>query len=379
MKPILFNVPYQTKNEIRYLKDSIKRNHFIGNGYYTKKCQYLIQKKLNLSKVLLTDSCTSALEMSALLIKKKGIRQEIILPSYTFPTTASAFLRAGFKLVFADIDPKDFMIDIEDVKKKINKYTAGIIIVHYGSFCADLNKFKKICNDNSIYLIEDAAQGFNSFLNKKSIGSFGDLSTFSFHTTKNIHAGLSGALVVNNKKFIKKADYIWERGTDRKKVIEGKAKKYSWVEIGGSFYPTELQAAFLYAQLKKLEENKSYRKKIYYTYYRNLINLKKSNLIYFPEITSNYDSNFHSFWILLKNKTKTRQMINFLKKQKIYAYIGYIPLHTSKIGREYGYDKYKLKNTEKYSYNIIRLPFHNYLKKSEIIKICKLIQKKLKN
>ena len=376
MKPILFNQPYRSFKENILIEDAIKRNQY-SNGYYTNKCQSFIEKKLELNKVLLTDSCTSALEISALLLRKFNTSQEVILPSYTFPSTASAFLKIGFKIIFADIDPKTFMIDIRDVKLKITDQTAAIVVVHYGSHHADLHKFKKLCKQNSIFLVEDAAQGFNSFLGKKSIGSFGDLSCFSFHETKNIQAGLCGALSINNKKFIERAEYIWERGTNRKQVIEGVVDKYQWVEIGGSYYPTEFQAAFLFSQLKNLNKNLKQRKHIYKLYFNGLESLKKKDIIYFPVFKKNFRSNYHSFWILLVKEINNKLLINFLKKYNVFAYIGYVPLHNSKLGNEFGFDKFKLKNTEKYSQKIIRLPFHNFLKTNEVKKVCYLINKYL--
>ena len=374
MKQILFNIPFRSYKEVDYIVDAIKRNHFIGDGYYSKKCQLFIQKSLNIKKVLLTDSCTSALEMSALLIKKNKTKQEIIMPSYTYPSTASAFLKAGHKIIFADIDSKNFMIDIKDVKKKINKNTAAIVVVHYGSFCADVVKFKKLCKEKSLLLIEDAAQGFNSFIGNKAIGSYGDLSCFSFHATKNIHAGLCGALAINNNDFIEKAEYIWERGTDRKKVLEGTAEKYQWVELGGSFCSTEFQAAFLFSQLKVLKKNLTKRKKIYNYYSTSLEALKKSKKIYFPDLKNNFKSNYHSFWILLNSEKDCKLLINSLKDHNIFAYIGYVPLHTSKLGHKYGFNKFILNKTEKYSKQILRLPFHNFLNKKDINKICSLIK-----
>lgn len=279
MKTIKFNEPFLAGNELKYLKDVFRQDHFYGNGKYTRLCAEFIRKKLSVENVLITDSCTSALEIAALLMRETGQEQEIILPSYTFSSTASAFARAGFKLVFAEIDPKTMMMDVRDVREKFTQNTAAVVVVHYGGYCAEVNEFRALCDANEVYLVEDAAQAFNCFLNNKALGTIGDFGCFSFHETKNVHAGLSGALIIKDNSFVNRATYIWERGTNRQDVLKGLANKYSWVEIGGSFYPTELQTAFLYAQLEALERNIEERKVIYDEYKIGLAPLKLAGVV----------------------------------------------------------------------------------------------------
>ncbi|MDC3158494.1 aminotransferase class V-fold PLP-dependent enzyme, partial [Candidatus Pelagibacter sp.] len=236
MNKIKFNSPYITGKELYYIKDVFRQNQFFGVGKYTLRCEKIIQKILSSKYVLLTDSCTSALEISALILKKNKY-DEVIIPSYTFTSTASAYLKAGFKIKFVDVDPLTAMVDYKGVSKLINKNTRAILCVHYGGNSADILKIRKICKKKNITLVEDAAQGFNCFLNNKSLGTYGNFGCFSFHETKNIHAGLAGALVVKNKKDFIRALYIRDRGTDRDEMIRKNKKKYSWVELGGSYYP----------------------------------------------------------------------------------------------------------------------------------------------
>jgi len=373
MTDIKFNEPYITGKELEYIKDVFEKKHFYGNGEFTSKCQDKIRDSLSAQKVLLTDSCTSALEISALLIKDWEVEQEVILPSYTFSSTASAFARAGFKLVFADVCPDTMMIDIKDVENKITTKTAAIVIVHYAGFSAGSKQFKSLCNNHGLFLIEDAAQAFGSYEEKNALGTVGDLGCFSFHETKNIHAGLAGALLINNEKFKDRAEFIWERGTNRQEVLKGIADKYSWVEIGGSFYPTELQAAFLFAQLESFDQNMAERKSIFDTYTENLLPLKSEYEIYFPDQSDNYVSNYHAFWITFSSKNECDYVREGLVKEGISAYIGYVPLHTSKVGLAMGNKEGSLPVTEDYAERILRLPFHNNMSEEDVKRVADCI------
>lgn len=377
MKEVKFNEPYITGNEEKYIKDVFERKTFYGNGHYTKRCQKLISEKILVKNVLLTDSCTSALEISALLLREWDKKQEVIIPSYTFSSTAAAFARAGFKINFAEIDPQTMMIDIEDVKNKINANTVAIVIVHYGGFSANAILFKELCKKNSIYLIEDAAQAFGSSESDHYLGTIGDLGCYSFHESKNLHAGLSGALVINNDEFVDRAEHIWERGTNRQEVLKGLNDKYSWVEIGGSFYPSELQAAFLCAQLESFDINLSERKDIFFGYYDIFI---KNNLkhFYYPKIRDNFQNNFHAFWVVFASREECDYMRLKLADNKINAYIGYVPLHSSKVGINMGYAPEDLMITEEYAQRILRLPMHNNMNKNESTYIAKSISKYIK-
>ena len=374
---IKFHEPYLTGNEETYIKDVFERKQFYGNGYYTQRCQVLISEKISVENVLLTDSCTSALEISALLLREWNKEQEIILPSYTFSSTAAAFARAGFKIIFAEINPQTMMIDIEDAKNKITTQTVAIVVVHYGGFGANAALFKELCDDNSIYLIEDAAQAFGCVEGDHCLGTICDLGCYSFHETKNLHAGLSGTLVINNDKFIDRAAHIWERGTNRQEVLKGLADKYSWVEIGGSFYPTELQAAFLCAQLESFDMNFAERKEIFFGYYDFFINNNIADF-YYPKISDNFQTNFHAFWVVFASSEECNYVRLKLVDNKISAYIGYVPLHSSKVGINMGYAPEDLMITEEYAQRILRLPMHNNMNKDESTYIAKSIIKYIK-
>ena len=373
MSIIKFNEPFLSGNELAYIEDVFKQNHYYGNGKYTKLCTDLIKNRLNVENVLITDSCTSALEIVSLLLRDTNIEQEVILPSYTFSSTASAFARAGFKLVFAEIDPKTMMLDPQDVELKITEKTAAIVVVHYGGYCAEISKFREICDQHNMKLVEDAAQAFDCYLDDKALGSFGDYGCFSFHETKNIHAGLSGALLIKDSDLLSRATHIWERGTNRQEVLKGLANKYTWVEVGGSFYPTELQAAFLYAQLEAIDQNISERKTIYNYYSLGLHQLKCGGKISYPEFKDGYRSNYHAFFISFECETICDEVREYLVDNNVSAYIGYVPLHSSPVGQSMGYSIDSLPITENMAKRVLRLPFHNNLTEENIASICKLI------
>ncbi len=366
---IHFNEPYLTGNELSLIKDVFKENIFHGMGRYTKNCEQFISKILRSKNVLLTDSCTSSLDISALLIKESD-NDEVILPSYTFTSTASAFLKAGFKLIFADIDPFTAMLDLKDIERKITKKTKAIVTVHYGGLSSNVIEIQKLCKRKRIFLVEDAAQAFNCFINNKALGTFGDFGCFSFHETKNLHAGLSGALYIKNKKNLKRASYIRERGTNRSEVIAGNKRKYSWVDIGGSYYPTEIQSAFLFSQLQSLKKNNSYRKKLFEYYEKNLISLCKNKYLHFNLNHKNHKTNYHAFYIILSQTKNRERLRKHLLKKRINAFIGYIPLHSSKMGKLLGYKKTDLPVTEKVAKKILRLPLHNNMKIIDVKRVC---------
>jgi len=372
MKKIKFNTPHITGKELHYIKDVFKENQFYGVGKYTSKCETIIKKKISSKNVLLTDSCTSALEIAALIIKKTK-SDEVIMPSYTFTSTASAFLKAGFKIKFVDVDPLTAMIDPLKVYKLVNKNTRAIVVVHYGGNSSDILSISKICKKNKIILVEDAAQAFDCFLNNKSLGTYGNFGCFSFHETKNIHSGLAGALVIKNKKDFKRAVHIRDRGTDRDDMIRKYKKKYTWVELGGSFYPTEIQAAFLYSQLKKINENTKKRKSLFTLYVKNLSELLKKNKIYFYLNNRNFKSNYHAMCIYLKSNKIRENLRRTLLTKGIQSTFHYMPLHSSKMGKSLGFKLNDFPVTNNISKTILRLPLHNNLSFKEIDYICNKI------
>ena len=360
MKLINFNEPAIFDDEIRNINKVFSRKFFSGNGFYSKKITKSLTKLFNNNYTLLTDSNSSAMDIIAECLSIQP-NDNILIPSYEYPTTASAFLKRGAKIDFLDFDQKNFMVCKEDLLKKISRKTKAIVIMQYAGQSDDINFYLNLKKKYNIIIIEDAAQSIGVKFKKKHLGTFGDFGTISFHETKNIHCGLGGALIINNKRFIDKATYIWERGTDRK-YFDIK-RKYSWIENGGNYYPTELQAAFLCGQIKNLNKVISKRKKIFLTYYK-FFSQKKYDKIFFL-IKNKKVSNYHMFYIVFYSKKTKEDYLDFMKKNKISCFTHYEPLHTSKMGRKIN-KKLKLKNVEKFSNKIVRMPLHQNLSKKDL-------------
>lgn len=363
-KKINFNEPFLTGNEEDYISKTFKNKVFYGTGDFTKKVTQKIQQILDIPFVLLTDSCTSALEISSLCIQDEKEKNEIIIPSYTFSSTANAFAKHGYVVKFVDISPSDMMISPEILQENISSKTKAVVAVHYGSHIADVEELKKICELNDILLIEDAAQAFGSKINDKNVGTYGNYGCFSFHETKNLHCGLGGAFVTDCEESYEKAVMIWERGTNRQQKLRGLVDKYTWRELGGSHYPSEMQAAFLLAQLEEIENNFSKRKKIYNFYSEALESLEKKSYFFVPKLKENVESNYHSFYIITRNCDERDNLMGFLQKNNIYAYVGYVPLHSSPMGKRIFSGN--LHNTDEYASRILRLPFHNNLTEDDL-------------
>ena len=365
MKKIPFNIPYKLKKfkKFNYL------NTYAGNGVWTKKTQKKLENKYLYKKVLLTDSCTSALEIAALSLKLKK-DDEVIIPSYSYPTTASAFLRCGYKIRFVDCDKNEPRINKSHFLKLLNKKTKAIVIVHHAGQPEDINFFLKLKKKFNFNIIEDAAQCIDLKLGNKYLGSYGDFGCISFHESKNIHCGLGGALIINNKKYNERSHYIWERGTNRKDFDNKKVTKYTWIEMGSNFYPSEFQAIYLYYQLNKISTIQKKRKKAYDQYIKFLKKLIiKEKII---GMNLKLKSNYHMKYILLKNRYERDNLKNFMKKKKIHCVSHYEPLHSSKVGIKFNLSK--LKNVKSFSERILRLPMHAELSKKDILHVCKSIE-----
>lgn len=373
MENIIFNEPYITKKELGYIEDVFSQKRFYGAGKYTQLCEDKIREITGCKSALLTDSCTSALEIVALLLRDFGKKQQVIVPSYTFTSTASAFARAGFEIVFCECNEHDMMMDLQDVASKITEYTVAIVPVHYGGLAADIVGICALAESFNLVVVEDSAQAFNSSKNGQYIGTFGDFGCFSFHETKNIHCGLGGALVINNEEFLDRARHIWERGTNRQDVLKGLVDKYSWVEVGGSFYPTELQAAFLFAQMESLDANIRERKIIYERYAEGLKDLKDNDFFHFPSFDDSFESNYHAFFIIFNSEESADGVREYLLSHKVHAYIGYVPLHSSPVGLKMGYKPESLPITESLAKKVLRLPFHNNMTSEHVSFVSELI------
>lgn len=371
MKEIHFNIPIHSNkysNNVKKLLD--KKLSLHGPGENIFKIKKKLKRFFGFKHTHLTNSCTSAMEMSALLIDLKP-EDEVILPSYTFVTTGSSFARTGCKLRYCDIQRHNLMPSFRQIKKCVTKKTKAIVIVHYQGFSIEyLDKLKIFCNRKKIFLIEDAAQAFGTYFKDKPLGTFGDFACFSFHNTKNIHAGIGGLIVINNRKFIKKSNFIFDKGTDRTLVISNKRKYYSWVEIGSSFLLPELNASYLLPQFNDLKKIVLYRSKLYMRYMYNFNKWVNGEFAICNNLSTKY--NFHALVIVLKRKQRVA-FLNYLKRFKINAFIGYVPLHKSKIGKKFLLKKQKLKITDEVEKKIVRLPLHNGLKIKDIDFISKKI------
>jgi dTDP-4-amino-4,6-dideoxygalactose transaminase len=368
---IPFNKPYLSGKELEYIKEAIESGKISGNGQFTQKCQNFFQERYGFKKVLLTTSCTDALEMAAILAEITP-GDEVIVPSYTFVSTANAFVLRGANIVFADSGADNPNIDVNKIESLISKKTKAIVIVHYAGISCDIDKVCELANKYNILVIEDAAQALDSFYKEKPLGGFGHLSAFSFHETKNVISGEGGMLVINDDKFIRRAEIIWEKGTNRAEFFRGMVNKYGWVDIGSSFLPSEIVAAFLYAQLENLEKIQQKRKHLWDIYYKNLSALGDRNLLSLPYIPEYASNNAHMFYILCNDEKTRNELLDHLKANGILAVFHYLSLHKS----PFYADKYQggeLPNSDKYTNRLIRLPLFYELQDSEINFICKSI------
>ncbi len=349
-----FNKPYVTNNEIKYILDTFKRRQLAGDGFYTKKCHSWIEKKTKCHKALLTHSCTAALEMAAFLIDiKEG--DEVIMPSYTFVSTANAFVLRGAIPIFVDIRKDNMNIDENLIEAAITEKTVAIVPVHYAGNSCDIEKILNIAQKYGLYVIEDAAQGFMSEYKSKSLGTFGDIGCISFHETKNVISGEGGAILINNEKFAERAEYIREKGTNRSQFSRGEVKKYTWVDIGSSFLPGELTAAFLWAQMQDADSITKKRLEIWNAYHLKLEELETLKIIKRPKISYDCKHNAHMYYVILKSEKVRKDFIKYMQKNGIFCTFHYVPLHSSPY-----YAKYKkfleLPITSEMSRRLVRIP-----------------------
>ena len=356
---IPFNKPYLTGNETKYIEDAVRSGHISGNGKYTKKCQQFFEQKYGFTKALLTTSCTDALEMAAILINiKEG--DEVIMPSYTFVSTSNAFVLRGAKIVFADSMPNHPNMDASTVEALITTKTKAIVPVHYAGVACDMDVIMDLSKKYNLYVVEDAAQAIDSFYigrdgEVKPLGSIGHLAAFSFHETKNIIAGEGGMLAINDEQFADRAEIIWEKGTNRSAFFRGTVDKYGWVDIGSSFLPSEIIAAFLWAQLENLDNIQTRRKEIWNYYNNNLKDWASKNNIMLPTIPGYATNNAHMFFLICESLEQRTRLIQELKVNAIGAVFHYLSLHISPYYAD-KHDARMLPNTDKFSDCLVRLP-----------------------
>jgi dTDP-4-amino-4,6-dideoxygalactose transaminase len=369
---IPFNQPFLSGKETSYIIDAVNSKKISGNGKYTQLCHQFFREKFNFNKCLLTSSCTDALEMSAILADIKP-GDEVIMPSFTFVSTANAFVLRGAKIIFADSMINHPNMDISQLESLITKNTKAIVPVHYAGVACDMDPLLEIAKKNNIVVIEDAAQAIDSYYKNKPLGSIGDMSAFSFHETKNIISGEGGMLVTTNEKYHQRAEIIWEKGTNRASFFRGEVDKYGWVDIGSSFLPSEIVAAFLYAQLENIKEIQNQRKNIWDNYYNGLKDLSSEfiKLPFLPEYASN---NAHMFYIQLENGEVRQALINELKKQDIHCVFHYQSLHKSPF-YENKHDGRALPHSDHFTETLLRLPFYYELNESDQNKVINGINK----
>ena len=359
---IPFNKPYLTGKEMQYIEEAVKSGKISGNGFFTKKCQEFFEKEFGFKKTLLTTSCTDALEMAAILADiKEG--DEVIVPSFTFVSTALAFVRQGADIVFADSYSDNPNIDADQLEALITEKTKAIVVVHYAGVACDMDKIMSIANKHGIIVIEDAAQAIDSYYiskdgTKKALGSIGHLSAFSFHETKNIISGEGGMLCINDDRFIQRAEIIWEKGTNRSQFFRGEVDKYSWVDTGSSFLPSEIISAFLWAQIENMRDIQDKRIKIWNRYYEGLssfepVSIKKPKLPLVPEYATN---NAHMFYLVCDNVDDRTKFIQHLKDKGILSVFHYLSLHKSSYYEKYSTRKSELPNSDMFSDCLVRLP-----------------------
>jgi dTDP-4-amino-4,6-dideoxygalactose transaminase len=354
---IPFNIPYISGNEVNYINDVIKMQSYSSAGKYNKLCVEELTTLTKCDCVRLTGSATAALEITALAIDVKP-GDEVILPSFTYVTTASAFVLRGAKLVFVDINPNTMCMDESLLEKAISSKTKAIVLVHYSGFTSNINKVVQLCQEKNIYLIEDAAQSIDAYYENQHLGTFGDFGCISFHDTKNIQCGEGGALLINNKALLEKVDLILEKGTNRKDFLLGNEGTYTWKDLGSSYGLSEISAAFLLAQLKDVKQVTEKRKELYSLYLEKLKPLKDINKIDF--LLHQNKHNAHIFFIKVKDKVERNKLIDYLASKGIAAYFHYLPLHLSDMGKDYQFVNSEFDYTLIESERLVRLPlFYN--------------------
>lgn len=367
---IPFNKPYFSGRELKYLEEVCHSTTMSGNGDFTKKCHTFFEQKYSFRKCLLATSGTDALEMCAMLCNLKP-GDEVIVPSYTFVSTALAFLREGAKVVFADSSAENPNMEVEQIEPLINEKTKVIAVVHYAGVACDMDAIMALAEKHNLLVVEDAAHCIDSFYKGRPLGSIGHLGAFSFHETKNISSGEGGMCVINDERFVRRAEIIWEKGTNRAEFYRGMVNKYGWVDMGSSFLPSEFNAAYLWAQLEQLDDIQGKRKHIWNRYFEGL-NGKIGNEVKLPYIPEYATNNAHMFYLLCPSLEYRTALMKFLKENDVQTTFHYLPLHSSKF-YENKHDGRELPNCDRYADTLLRLPLFYELSDMEIDKVTKLI------
>lgn len=367
-----FNRPHLTGNELKYIQQAVVDNLKIsGNGEFTKKCQHFFEERYGFKKCLLTTSCTDALEMAAILCDIQP-GDEVIVPSYTFVSSALAFVRAGARIVFADSMERNPNIDAERIEELITPKTKVIVPVHYAGVACDMDRIMEIADRHGLFVVEDAAQAIDSYYKGRPLGGIGHFAAFSFHETKNIIAGEGGLFVINDERFIRRAEIIWEKGTNRAEFFRGEVNKYGWCDTGSSFLPSEIISAFLWAQLEEIDAIQDRRKNLWNQYYALLKPLSDMGAFHLPNIPDYATNSSHMFYMVCHSIEDRSDLIRFLKDNEIQAVFHYLCLHSSPFysGK---HDGRYLRNAERYADCLVRLPLYFSLSNNDLSQTCRLI------
>ena len=361
-----FNRPFLTGKEAHYMYQAVYTGKLSGNGVFTKKCQQFFEDKYGFKKAIMTTSGTDALEMAAILCDVKP-GDEVIVPSYTFVSSALAFVRQGARIIFADSCKNNPNIDADKIETLITPKTKVIVPVHYAGVACDMDKIMDIANCHNIFVVEDAAQAIDSYYKGKPLGGIGHFGCFSFHETKNVTAGGEGGLlVVNDERFIRRAEIIWEKGTNRAEFFRGMVNKYGWVDTGSSFLPSEINSAFLWAQLENLDMIQNRRKHIWQMYYDGLKDLVQKGCFQFPDIPEYATNNAHMFYLVCHSLEERTSLINFLKERDVLAVFHYLSLHKSEYYMKLNPDIPNLPNCDRFADQLVRLPMYFDLKDEDV-------------
>lgn len=369
---IPFNKPYLTGKEAHYMYQAVYTGKLSGNGVYTQKCQKFFEQKYGFKKTLLTTSCTDALEMCAILCDV-GPGDEVIVPSYTFVSSALAFVRQGCKIVFADSMDRNPNIDADKLESLITPKTKVIVPVHYAGVACDMDKIMEIADKHGLIVVEDAAQAIDSYYKGRPLGTIGHLSAFSFHETKNIISGEGGLLGINDERFIRRSEIIWEKGTNRSEFFRGEVNKYGWCDTGSSFLPSEVISAFLWAQLESLDDIQNKRKQLWRQYYAGLESLAAKGYFRLPDIPSYATNNAHMFYLVCNNLEERSGLIKYLKEHDVLSVFHYLSLHQSEYYTTHYSEIPSLPNCDRYADCLVRLPMFYELKAEQVDYIVNLI------
>jgi dTDP-4-amino-4,6-dideoxygalactose transaminase len=367
-----FNKPYLSGKETEYIKEAVASGKISGDGIFTKKCHQYFEERYGFKRAFLTTSCTDALEMAAILLDIQP-GDEVLMPSYTFVSTANAFVLRGATIVFADSEEMTPNIDVGKLEALITPRTKAIVPVHYAGIACDMDGITEIARRHNLFVVEDAAQAVESFYKGKPLGSLGHLAAFSFHETKNIISGEGGMLTVNDTRFIKRAEIIREKGTNRSAFFRGEVDKYGWIDVGSSFLPADTIAAFLYAQLENLEKIQKKRQAIWHQYFDSLKLLEEKGCLRLPQIPGYATNNAHMFYILCANLQDRTRLIDYLKEKQISAVFHYLSLHKS-LFYEKRHDGRELPNTDRYADVLLRLPLYYELNEEDVERITQSIR-----